>query len=350
MNYKMNNNGLPGRRFFSYSIIIVLIMFAYLTAQYWKALLSPLAPFPGSGEVSVFIPENTSCAAISQMLYGRGLVRGPAVVSIYARLHKVDQRLKPGRYLFSRGQSAPEMVGALVTGPPDLIVFTVPEGYSLSQLTDLMAQKGITVRENFKSSLERFQMQNNGVIKKIPPGRGLEGYLFPDTYHIGSRTSDEQVIRMMLERFESQIKTLDYERKARERSLTLHQAVTIASMIEGEAAVDEERPLISGVIHNRLRLGMPLQIDATVKYALGGQPKKIYYKDLEVDSPYNTYRLAGLPPGPINSPGEASLKAALEPAQTDYLYYVARPDGTHAFASSLEGHNENRKKYQGDSY
>ncbi|KJR98584.1 MAG: hypothetical protein VR68_10280 [Peptococcaceae bacterium BRH_c4a] len=346
----MNNNGLPGRRFFSYSIIIVLIMFAYLTAQYWKALLSPLAPFPGSGEVSVFIPENTSCAAISQMLYGRGLVRGPAVVSIYARLHKVDQRLKPGRYLFSRGQSAPEMVGALVTGPPDLIVFTVPEGYSLSQLTDLMAQKGITVRENFKSSLERFQMQNNGVIKKIPPGRGLEGYLFPDTYHIGSRTSDEQVIRMMLERFESQIKTLDYERKARERSLTLHQAVTIASMIEGEAAVDEERPLISGVIHNRLRLGMPLQIDATVKYALGGQPKKIYYKDLEVDSPYNTYRLAGLPPGPINSPGEASLKAALEPAQTDYLYYVARPDGTHAFASSLEGHNENRKKYQGDSY
>jgi len=117
-------------------------------------------------------------------------------------------------------------------------------------------------------------------------------------------------------------------------------------MIEGEAAVSGERPLIAGVIHNRLRLGMPLQIDATVKYALGGQSKKIYYKDLEVDSPYNTYKVSGLPPGPINSPGQASLKAALEPAQTDYLYYVAKPDGTHAFAASLEGHNNNRKMYQ----
>lgn len=345
MKFIMKNNSLPIRRFFSYSIIIVLILISYLAVQYWKALLLPVEPLSGAGEVSVSIPENTSCGAISKMLYEKGLVRGPAVVSIYARLQKVDQSLKPGRYLLSRGQSVPEMVKFLGTGPPDLIVITVPEGYNLSQLAALLEQKGITDGREFKSSLDRYQ-KNNGLIKKIPPGRGLEGYLFPDTYHIGSSTSGEQVIGMMLERFESEIKTLDYERKAQEKNLTLHQAVTIASMIEGEAAVSGERPLIAGVIHNRLRLGMPLQIDATVKYALGGQSKKIYYKDLEVDSPYNTYKVSGLPPGPINSPGQASLKAALEPAQTDYLYYVAKPDGTHAFAASLEGHNNNRKMYQ----
>ncbi|MFZ5647902.1 MAG: endolytic transglycosylase MltG [Bacillota bacterium] len=326
--------------------VMVLALFSILGALYWKALLLPAGQGKNSGEVSVVIPENATGATIGEMLHKKGLVRGPGVVTIYARLNNVDQKLKPGRYIFNSGQSVPEMVGALVAGAQERIVITVPEGYSLSQLEDLLAQKGVMDRGRFKTLVAGKHVYKNEFIKKIPPDEGLEGYLFPDTYYIGSGTAEEEIIGMMLNRFESEIKSLDYERKAGERNLTLHEALTIASMIEGEAAVNEERPVIASVIYNRLRLGMPLQIDATVKYALGGQPKKIYYKDLEVNSPYNTYRVSGLPPGPINSPGRASLLAVLEPADTDYLYYVAKPDGTHAFSSSLEGHNNNRMKYQ----
>lgn len=334
------------RKAFLFFIVFILVLFTWLGALYWKALLSPLAYGSRVREVSVNIPENVSCSGIGQILYKNGLVRGPDLTTIYARLKGVDQKLKPGRYLFKTGQSLPEIVASLVAGPSDVVVFTMPEGFTLNQLADLLVQKGLVDRARFGASLAEPYKFKHPFLNKVPTGGGLEGYLFPDTYHAGYRTGEEQIIGIMLDRFEAEIKSLDYERKAGGMNLTLHQAVTIASMIEGEAAIDEERPLIAGVIYNRLRLGMPLQIDATVKYALGGQKKKIYYKDLEVDSPYNTYRVAGLPPGPINSPGRASLLAAVNPARTDYLYYVAKPDGTHAFSSSLEDHNNNKIKYQ----
>ncbi|MFZ5633065.1 MAG: endolytic transglycosylase MltG [Bacillota bacterium] len=336
----------PSRRAYLFFILFTLALFFLMAALYWKALLTPVAAGKQVREASINIPENSNCSMIGDILFKSGLVRGPDLLSFYARLHGVDQKLKPGRYLFNTGQSLPQIVSRLVTGPPDVIIFTMPEGYSLAQLTDLLVQKGLADRERFKSLLAQPWRFKHLFLKKMPTDTGLEGYLFPDTYHAGSRTGEEQIINIMLDRFEAEIKKLDYEKKARKMNLTLHEAVTIASMIEGEAAVDQERPLIAGVIYNRLRLGMPLQIDATVKYALGGQKKKIYYKDLEVDSPYNTYRVTGLPPGPINSPGRASLLAAVEPADTDYLYYVAKPDGTHAFSSSLAEHNINKKKYQ----
>jgi UPF0755 protein len=173
----------------------------------------------------------------------------------------------------------------------------------------------------------------------------MEGYLFPDTYHIGSRTTEEEIIKMMLKRFNDELVKLDYVEKITLPGLSLHNAVTLASLVEREAREDSERPVIAGVIMNRLNRGMKLQIDATVLYALGGHKEKVYYKDLEVDSPYNTYLYYGLPPGPIAFPGEASLKAAIEPAITDYLYYVAKPDGSHAFARTLAEHNNNKAKY-----
>lgn len=343
---KLRHNSLiTGRAFIAFTIVAAAV-FSFLGAVYWKALLLPAGQGKDSSEVSIVVPENATGAAIGEMLYKEGLVRGPYVVTIYVRLNSLDQKLKPGRYIFNRGQSVPEIVTALVTGARDRIIITVPEGYTISQLEDIIVQKGLMDRERFKSLVAEKNRYKNRFIEKIPPAGGLEGYLFPDTYHIGGETPEEEIIGMMLDRFESEIRALDYEKEAAEKNLTLHEAVTVASMIEGEAAVNEERQIIAGVIYNRLRLGMPLQIDATIKYALGGQPKKIYYKDLEVDSPYNTYRVGGLPPGPINSPGRASLLAALNPAKTDYLYYVARPDGSHAFSSSLEEHNINRRKYQ----
>lgn len=340
-----SNSIITGRAFLIFAVFVVAV-FSFLGAFYWKALLLPAEQGNDNEEVIVVIPENASCATISKMLYQNGLVRGPDVVTIYAKLKNVEQKLKPGRYVFSRGQSVPQMVGVLVSGSQDRIIITVPEGYTLSQLEDLLVKKGLMNRERFKALVSDKERFKNQFLKNIPEGGSLEGYLFPDTYHIGSGTTEEEIIGMMLDRFEAEIKSLDYERWSLENNLTLHDAVTIGSMIEGEAAVNHERPVIASVIFNRLRLGMPLQIDATVKYALGGQPQKIYYKDLEVDSPYNTYRISGLPPGPINSPGRASLQSVVKPENTDYLYYVAKPDGTHAFSSSLDEHNNNRKKYQ----
>lgn len=346
MHLRVERTILPTRRSFLFFVLFVLGIFSILAGLYWKALISPLAYGSLVREVSVSIPENTNCSGIGRMLYQNGLSRGPDVISIYARLHGVDQQLKPGPYLFKTSLSLPEIVHSLVAGPSDMLAFTMPEGYSLDQLTELLVQKGLVNREEFRGSLARHLKSGSEFINKIPPGGGLEGYLFPDTYYAGYKTGEDRIVTMMLDRFLEEMKNLDYEKKVAERNLTLHQAVTIASMIEGEAAVDTERPLIAGVIFNRLSLGMPLQIDATVKYALGGQKKIIYYKDLEVDSPYNTYRVTGLPPGPINSPGRESLLAAVNPARTDYLYYVAKPDGTHAFSSNLEEHNSNKSKYQ----
>ncbi|HBV95725.1 MAG: aminodeoxychorismate lyase [Peptococcaceae bacterium BICA1-7] len=344
----MKNNldkWLLSRRTVAYFTLFVLVLVLFMGVLFWRALLSPVETGKGSGDVGVTIPGNATCSRIGDILYENGLVRGPGLVSFYARLHGLDQNLKPGRYIFNRGQSLPEIIDMLAKGAPDLIVFTMPEGYTLAQLTDLLSSKGLADRDRFKAALAGAGSFKLPFLDKIPPGVGLEGYLFPDTYHVGSRTGEEQIISIMLNRFNAELDKLNYEKKAAKLNLNLHQAVTIASMIEGEAAVDEERPIIAGVIYNRLRLGMPLQIDATVKYALGGNVKRILYKDLEIDSPYNTYRVAGLPPGPINSPGEASLTASVSPAQTNYLYYVAKPDGTHAFAATLEEHNNNRRMY-----
>lgn len=342
----MLNNGLPNRRALLYFISFIAVVFVILSVFYWKALLSPVSSTGQIKEVSINIPKNTTSIGIGLLLQKEGLIRSTKVFSLYTRLKGLDQKLKPGRYLLNTGQSIPGMVGILAEGPADIFVFTVPEGYSLAQLTDLLERKGLIDKEQWKEILAQPEKFNNVFLNEIPANIGMEGYLFPDTYYVGNEIGEEQIAKIMLDRFKAEIEDLDYRRRALELGLTLHQAVTIASMVEGEVAVDEERPLVASVIFNRLKIGMPLQIDATVKYALGGEREKIYYKDLEVQSPYNTYRISGLPPGPINSPGRASLLATITPAQTVYLYYVAKPDGTHAFSSSLAEHNSNISKYQ----
>ncbi len=328
--------------------VIAALLFFSLAFIYWNALLSPVHNDNEFLEISIDIPKNSSCSTISEIIYNAGLVRGPKLISGYARLHGVDKSFKPGSYILKTNQSIPEIVASLVNGPDDHIAFTVPEGFNLEQLTGLLVQKGLVEEDKFKAALSNTKNYNHPFLKYIPNGMGLEGYLFPDTYYVGQETTEEQIVAMMLDRFQSVLQDMNYLKKVEKANLTLHQAVIIASLVEGEAAVEEERPLIAGVIFNRLRLGMPLQIDATVEYALGVQRNKIYYKDLEIDSPYNTYRIKGLPPGPINFPGKASLEAAVNPAKTDYLYYVAKKDGSHAFATTLQEHNRNIEKINAD--
>jgi len=307
-------------------------------------LLSP--PARRTADVSLTIPRHASSAVIGDILYAKGLIRSPLVFNLYVRCTGVDGQLKAGLYHLSAGLSLPRLTNLLIQGPPDAREFTIPEGFTLSQIADLLAQKGLTTRQAFFQAVARDQFPYP-FLSGLPSGpHRLEGYLFPDTYKVGSDISTYDLIDMMLGQFDYEIKKLHYARRAAAAGLTLHQAVIIASMVEKEAKVDRERPLIAGVIENRLRRGMPLQVDATVEYALGGNRAKLYYKDLRVNSPYNTYKITGLPPGPIACPGTASLLAAVEPARTDYLYYVAKPDGTHAFATTLAQHEANIRKYQ----
>lgn len=325
--------------------VLGVILLAIAAILYVNASLSAVST-ANPEEVVVDIPEGANSKKIANLLEENGLIRNKMAFIYYTRYTGLDAQLKPGVYQLNKSLSTPEIIDVLVMGTGDVNIFTVPEGYTISQIASLLESKGLVNQEQFYNLVSNGEF-NFPYLDALPEGTNkLEGYLFPDTYHVGSNITGEQIISMMLNRFEQVMEDLDFIQIIEEKGISLHDAITIASMVEGEAKIDEERPLIAGVIFNRLRVGMPLQIDATVQYVLEGHRSVIYYKDLEVDSPYNTYRVNGLPPGPICSPGKMSLKAVLEPADTDYFYYVAKPDGTHAFARTLAEHNANSSKYQ----
>ena len=301
-----------------------------------------------NGIITLVIPENTSSREVSKILRDHDLIQSPLIFRLYTRYRGVDARLKAGEYTFQAPVSLSDIVDQLVKGQPEIVKVTIPEGFTLEQMAVLLTEKGLVDEQKFLQEAEQGSFAYP-FLADLPAGpKRLEGYLFPDTYHFSRKTTEHEIIDLMLKRFQREIEALNYSERAERAGLTLREAVIIASLVEKEARVEEERPVIAGVILNRLRAGMLLQIDATVQYALGGDYRpRLYYKDLDVDSPYNTYKIKGLPPTPIASPGRSSLLAAVAAKEdTGYLYYVARPDGTHAFARTLAGHNENRRKYQ----
>lgn len=313
---------------------------------YLLVALSPVAFGSTARDVVVTIPLQSTAEQAGRILKQNELVRSSLVFSIYARWSGMDARIKAGDYQLNNGLSTPEVLRELVDGRLAEQSFTIPEGYTTAQVADLLVSKGLINRDNFFSAVANDSFPYSFIQGLPKDDKRLEGYLFPDTYQVSRGSNVDFIIDMMLKRFQKEIDQLNYPAQASKLGLTLNEAVTVASMVEREARIDKERTLIAGVIYNRMRKSMPLQIDATVQYALGTSKPKLYYKDLEVNSPYNTYRIRGLPPGPIAMPGSSSLMAAVHPAQTDYLYYVAKTDGSHAFATTLAEHNANKERYQ----
>jgi len=346
LNPKKTKFPAPGRvRVNNRYLIPVPAALFCLVVIYVLVVLSPVSSRGNARDVTLEVPARATAAQVGKILKQHGLIRSSLAFRCYARWKGLDSRIKTGEYRLSTGFSTPELLQELVKGQPALQSFTVPEGYTTAQVADLLASKGLVDREEFFSAVAGEDFPYS-FLRGLPGGdRRLEGYLFPDTYKATEDSGEVLIINIMLERFEKEMKDLNYADRVEKMGLTLHQAVTIASMVEREAKKDEERPVIAGVIYNRMSRGMPLQIDATVQYALGGTKSKIYHKDLEVDSPYNTYKINGLPPGPIAMPGRASLLAAVNPARTNYLYYVAKPDGAHAFAATLAEHLVNQERY-----
>jgi len=246
------------------------------------------------------------------------------------------RRLQPGRYRLSASMSAWEILSHLAEGRTETIWITIPEGFTLRQIGVLLEAKGIGKKEDFLAlAVGQAALFNTPFPREGP---SLEGYLFPDTYKIDGRQGAEEVIGKMLARFEEVVWKGLFNEKRTYAGRSLHEIITLASLVEGEAKLEEERPLIAGVLVNRLRAGLKLECDASVQYALGERSERLTFRHLETPSPYNTYLHAGLPPGPINNPGRASIQAAMRPAATNFLFYVARPDGSHVFSRTFSEH------------
>lgn len=300
----------------------------------------------GSKELLFTVPKGVSTTWVAAELHRQGIIRSPGSFRFYSYLHNFDKKIVSGTYRLSSDMPVPVIFELLTRGRQVSVRFTIPEGLTLDEIALRLERQGIVRREDFLRAAAEGRFAYPFLPKGLKGPARLEGYLFPDTYEVFPGISAAEIIDRMLRRFAAVAEEIDLAAGAARQGLSLHQAVTLASLVEREAKLATERPLIAGVLYNRLRRGMLLQVDATVEYALGEHRERILYRDLEVDSPYNTYRVRGLPPGPIATPGKASLLAVIHPQQTDYLYYVAKPDGSHAFARTLAEHNANKQRYQ----
>jgi len=295
------------------------------------------SPSPSGPRVQVTIPEGGSLAAITDSLQVHGVITHPRWFRLLARLRGIDRSLQAGRYEFASPSPTGRVLDALFRGRRVLLRFTVPEGASLTQVYRLTENRLGHAADSLRAAAhDPTLLADFGI-----PATTAEGYLWPDTYTLDSTETPRELMRLMLTAF-AEAWDPAWNPVLDTVGLTRHQVVTLASIIEGEARVEEERPVIAAVYWNRLRLGMPLQADPTVQYAIelatGERKTRLYEKDYAFESPYNTYRTAGLPPGPINSPGRASLAAVLHPADVPWLYFVAQPDGSHAFSRTYAEH------------
>jgi UPF0755 protein len=298
---------------------------------------------PAGTSVELTIPEGASFSQVADSLRTRGLIGSRALFSVYGRMRGDDHRIRAGRYSLTVGLSWNDILDTLVNGRVVTEAVTIPEGFRLTQIAARLAP---IVERPADSVLARLSAPGVDTVLGVP-GPGLEGYLFPDTYLFTPGVHVGTVVRAMVARYHA---FWTPQRRARLDSLgmTERQIVTLASIVQAEARVVAEMPRIASVYDNRLRRGMLLEADPTVLYALGGPRERLLYAAIDsvADSPYNTYRHRGLPPGPIGAPGEAALDAALHPSGESYLYFVARPDGTHVFSRTLAEHNRNVARYR----
>lgn len=281
------------------------------------------------------VPPGAPFGQVVDTLVQRGIVESGKLFSLFARVRGADRQVHAGQYRLREGQAWASILTDLTTGRVVTETVTVPEGFTLNQMASRLS--GITGldADSIASVISSLDPEDLGV-----PGPGLEGYLFPDTYRFVPGAELDVVVGAMADRYRS-FWTDERRQHLVDLDMTEREIVTLASIVQAEAAKIDEMPIISGVYHNRLEIGQPLQADPTVLYALGGSRERLLYAAMDsvAGSPYNTYTHAGLPPGPIGAPGEAALDAALQPSETDFFYFVARPGGEHTFSATLSEHN-----------
>lgn len=326
--------------------LVLLVVIAAAAVAAYSLLQRVEQPYRGyDGDAAVVtIPQGSSTTTIGETLVGAGVVRDPLTFRLALWATGDARRLKAGDYRFDQALSARDVVGKLARGDVDQVMVTFREGLTIADMAAIAEAHGIGTAADFV----RAARDASAIQDLDPQARDLEGYLFPDTYAVPRHTEPARLVAIMVAHFK-QVLTPALRDAASQDGMTTRQLVTLASIVEKETGSAEERPLVAAVYRNRLRIHMGLQCDPTVIYALqkaGRYDGNLRRDDLEFDSPYNTYRYVGLPPGPIAAPGKASLEAAAHPADVNYLYFVSRNDGTHAFSSSLDEHNRNVQRFQ----
>lgn len=293
--------------------------------------------------VVVTIPKGSGTGVIADILKENGLIRSKGGFKKLAKDLRLESQLKAGDYELNRTMSAEEILKKIAAGDvySSKIKVVIPEGYELKQIEAKLLELKLIDKDAFEDAVANGDF-DYAFLKGIPNGSNrLEGFLFPATYQFEPGTSEKDILDKMLSTFDAHFKP-EYYKLAENAGMSVVEAVTLASIVEREAKLDSERPTIASVFLNRLNGGKRLESCATVQYALGERKTKLYYKDLEVESPYNTYRHKGLPPGPIASPGAKSIEAALKPAQTDYLFFhtTDKNDGSHIFTKTYQQHTQ----------
>ena len=289
----------------------------------------------------VDIPPGTGFTQVAHLLHDKHLLGQEWFFQILGRVQQLDRKIIPGEYELHAGMRPTELLEKLVAGDVYQHSVTIPEGYNVVQIADILDQKGLADKEAILQ-LNRDPAFIASLNVKAPT---LEGYLFPDTYRFPRYTPPEVIVRAFVSRFHEMV-TPELLAQAKSMGMTFQEVLTLASVVEKETGLASERPLVSGVFHNRLRQNIPLQSDPTVIYALEYFDGNIRKADLSVNSPYNTYRVRGLPPGPIANPGLAAIQAALYPTPSDFVYFVSRNDGSHKFSTTLAEHNKAVDQYQ----
>jgi UPF0755 protein len=324
-------------------VVIVVLLAAAAAAWFVVNVERPYRGYAGE-EVFVDIPAGSGSAAMGRRLAETGVVRSAEAFRLAVWSRGVGHRLQAGEYRFDAPMSAKEVVDKIARGDVYLLTITFREGLTIRQMAEIFESRGFGDASAFVAAA-----RNAALIEDLDPlARNLEGYLFPDTYALPRRATAEQLVERMVAGFRRALSDETRERAAA-RGLSVRELVTLASLVEKETAKPEEREVVAAVYSNRLRIGMGMQADPTVIYALellGQYDGNLTRQNLRTDHPYNTYVHAGLPPGPIAAPGRASLDAAANPADVPYLYFVSRNDGSHIFSTTYEEHRKHVQEWQ----
>lgn len=327
------------------SIISIVFMFTAL------AILFQVGNRWDRNSYIVNIPKGYGANQVADLLQEMGIIDGKYGLNLLVTVFSLGDKIQAGTYMLKPNMPLITIVWKIKVGdiiPPPLVKITYPEGTSIYRMGTILAKAGVGDSQAFRKLTNlpvTKELKGNFSFLNGVKNNSLEGYLFPDTYFVPSNVTTPMLRDIMLSRFSKVVMPLWKKSKA-DTKYSFHEIITLASIIEKEAAAPEERTIISSVFHNRLDGRMYLAADPTIKYALSKirkPTKRVYYIDLEVDSPYNTYKHLGLPPGPICNPGIESIRAAIYPAETDYLYFVAKKDGTHIFSTNWRDHEKARK-------
>jgi UPF0755 protein len=336
-------------KYFLVLLLLIVLVAGGAAAWIWYGITKPYQEFPASG-VFVDVPHGASSRHVATLLQSSGVIRSAMAFEIYARRHP-KRTLQAGEYLFDRAMTGRDVFWKVANGQVYQQPFTVREGETMFDIARELEEGKFMRAGDFL-----YAAGDPSLVRDLAPGAPtLEGFLFPATYELPRHPAASELTAEMVHKFKEQWKSIAAQIDAESSApagmdhRSLNSIVTLASLVERETPKRDERPLVAGAFENRLGKGMRLQCDPTVMYGmerLGKYTPPLTGKDLTFDSPYNTYEHAGLPPGPIGNPGEASLRAALAPAKTDYLYFVANTQGGHFFSATLEEHNKNVVKYR----